>query len=187
MCDCKDRQKKSSMKKTLLIGVAALFLATGTAQAENPNGPFTGRAICELSNNALPECGDGKRAATEDCAENEQRVTCDNPTGWIAQCSNGDKAACKAINDLLAQVDEDERRPFEERWKPAKWECALEWGILNEEGYYSYPEAYIEREDVPKIIKAFKEMKGHCAFLQCLNDRAAGKVKHCYANDRRWR
>jgi hypothetical protein len=33
MCDYKDCQKKSSMKKTLLIGVAALFLATGTAQA----------------------------------------------------------------------------------------------------------------------------------------------------------
>ena len=34
MCDCKDRQKKSSMKKTLLIGVAALFLATGTAYSD---------------------------------------------------------------------------------------------------------------------------------------------------------
>ena len=34
MCDCKDRQKKSSMTKTLLIGVAALFLATGTAYSD---------------------------------------------------------------------------------------------------------------------------------------------------------
>ena len=64
------------MKKLLLTGIAALFLATGTAHAE-------------------------------DCAENDKRATCDNPTGWIAQCNNGDKDACKAINDLLAQVDDD--------------------------------------------------------------------------------
>jgi hypothetical protein len=26
-----------------------------------------------------------------------------------------------------------------------------------------------------------------CAFTKCIDDRQAGKVKHCYANDRRWR
>jgi hypothetical protein len=151
------------MKKLFLSGIAALFLATGAAQA-------------------------GVRAEEENCEEHDQRATCDNPTGWIAQCNDGDQTACKALNDLLAQVDDDERRPFEDRWSPAKWECALNWqGKLNGEGYYYYPDAYIEREDIPKIIKAFKEMKGHCAFLQCLDDRSKGKVKHCYANDRRWR
>jgi len=46
-------------------------------------------------------------------------------------------------------------------------------------------EEYVE--DVPKIIKKFKEIKGMCAFTKCIDDRQAGKVKHCYANDRRWR
>jgi hypothetical protein len=67
------------------------------------------------------------------------------------------------------------------RWHELKWDCGLEWIPSSSEA------ATIYREDIPKILKAFKEMKGHCAWLQCLSDRAEGKVKHCYANDRRWR
>jgi hypothetical protein len=35
MCDCKDSQKKVSMKKTLLTGITMLFLATGAAHASS--------------------------------------------------------------------------------------------------------------------------------------------------------
>jgi hypothetical protein len=101
-------------------------------------------------------------ALAADCDEKDPNPTCDNPTGWIAQCNNGDQAACKALNDLLAQVDDDEKRPFEDRWHVAKWDCRLEWQgeVIGQE--YSYPQAFIDREDLPKIINEFKKMKGHC-------------------------
>jgi len=38
--------------------------------------------------------------------------------------------------------------------------------------------------DAPVIMPALKACE---AFRKCLDDREAGKVKHCYANDRRWR
>jgi invasion protein IalB len=85
------------MKKLLLSGIAALFLATGTAHA------------------------------IIDCVENDPNPICDNPQGWIDQCSKGDKKACKASHDLIAQEEEDEKRSFEDRWHEAKWDCALEW------------------------------------------------------------
>jgi hypothetical protein len=53
MCDCKDSQKKISMKKTLLTSIAALFLATGTMQAKTIKGSsdypqLQGTWHCEL-------------------------------------------------------------------------------------------------------------------------------------------
>jgi hypothetical protein len=39
-------------------------------------------------------------------------------------------------------------------------------------------------KDLPRITRALKACD---AWHQCLADRDAGKVKHCYANDRRWR
>jgi hypothetical protein len=40
------------------------------------------------------------------------------------------------------------------------------------------------RKALPKILL---EMKKCDAWYQCLADRDRGKVKHCYANDKRWR
>ena len=45
----------------------------------------------------------------------------------------------------------------------------------------------IEAEEIPDILKAIGVIKKCKAFLQCLEDRERGKVKHCYENDRRWR
>jgi hypothetical protein len=39
-------------------------------------------------------------------------------------------------------------------------------------------------KDLPTAIRAFKACD---AYRKCLDDRDAGKVQHCYANDRRWR
>jgi hypothetical protein len=39
-------------------------------------------------------------------------------------------------------------------------------------------------KDLPLILR---QIKACDAFTQCLSDRDAGKVKHCYWNDRRWR
>jgi hypothetical protein len=39
-------------------------------------------------------------------------------------------------------------------------------------------------EDLPTALRAFKACE---AYRKCLDDRDAGKVKHCLSNDRRWR
>jgi hypothetical protein len=39
-------------------------------------------------------------------------------------------------------------------------------------------------KDLPRITRALKACD---AYRKCLDDQEAGKVKHCYANDRRWR
>ena len=38
-----------------------------------------------------------------------------------------------------------------------------------------------------RLEKELREAKKCDQYYQCLDDRAAGKVKHCYANDKRWR
>jgi hypothetical protein len=49
----------------------------------------------------------------------------------------------------------------------------------------------ITHDELHKLLKDLSRMKTELkacdAYRKCLDDRAAGKVKHCYANDRRWR
>src|SRR5262249_43649597 len=42
-------------------------------------------------------------------------------------------------------------------------------------------------EDILELQKHLPLLKKCGAWFKCLNDRKAGKVKHCYENDRRWR
>ena len=42
-------------------------------------------------------------------------------------------------------------------------------------------------DDIRDIEKGLAVLKKCKAFWQCVVDRDAGKVKHCYENDRRWR
>jgi hypothetical protein len=181
------------MKTRILIaGIAALFLATGAAHAEQsitsicrqdceehaPGGTAQEIRTChkECRERELEKLY--RRNRPTDCDEDVQDTKCDNPYGWIAQCSKGDKSACKASNDLLAQAAKDDESSFEDNWHALKWECGFEWGHPDQP-------ATIYREDIPKILKAFKDkdMRAHCAWLQCLEDRTAGKVKHCYYNE----
>ena len=86
-----------------------------------------------------------------------------------------------------------------ENTAPEKWEgdfrhCHIrKWfskNELDEIGYGRDEEGQsivIEPEEIPDILKAIRVVKKCTAFLQCLEDREAGKVKHCYSNDRRWR
>jgi len=139
-------------RRSTLAIAAALFLATGTAHAEDRLAPDYFDP---------PEC---------------------------KQFTHEEFRAC--INRLWAARPEPTAHPeleysYMDHWKIEKWECALTWMPLPHDDANS--EASIGVKDLPKIIKRFKEMKGHCAFLKCLDDRAAGKVKHCYYNDKRWR
>ena len=42
-------------------------------------------------------------------------------------------------------------------------------------------------EDVLAIQKFIPDLRKCDAFQRCVADRDAGKVKHCYENDKRWR
>jgi hypothetical protein len=46
---------------------------------------------------------------------------------------------------------------------------------------------FLTLEDALAIQKFIPDLKKCDAFWKCVADREAGKVKHCYANDRRWR
>jgi hypothetical protein len=46
---------------------------------------------------------------------------------------------------------------------------------------------YIESADLPVLEREIKNLKKCMLFWKCLSDRDAGKVKHCYENDKRWR
>lgn len=48
----------------------------------------------------------------------------------------------------------------------------------------TYDELRKLMKDLPRITRALKACD---AYRKCLDDRDAGKIKHCYANDRRWR
>jgi hypothetical protein len=45
----------------------------------------------------------------------------------------------------------------------------------------------VDLNDIRKLQKHIPDLKKCEAFYKCLADRDAGKVKHCYENDRRWR
>src|SRR5262249_24218063 len=84
-------------------------------------------------------------------------------------------------------------KDIEDIWQIEKWDCALVYHPPPHDEPYrpgetvaEYP-ATITLEDIPGLLRRFKELKKHCEWFQCLDDRNAGKVKHCYANDRRWR
>jgi hypothetical protein len=64
-------------------------------------------------------------------------------------------------------------------------------GVWTSEGEDGSTFAAIERKELDEIAKAIaearREFKKCDRFWQCVADRDAGKVKHCYENDRRWR
>jgi hypothetical protein len=49
------------------------------------------------------------------------------------------------------------------------------------------PVIILTLDDILALQKFIPDLKKCTAFLKCVSDREAGKVKHCYENDRRWR
>ncbi len=129
------------VKRLLLTGVAALFLATGTAHAET---------------------------TVEGCAyEYGQNVV-------YEQCM---------ARQRLEQARAEGVRP----WQAHIHSCSI--GRTDASKYVSLPyhKNTIEWDEIPDVLRALKELKPCAAFWKCVSDRDAGKVKHCYENDRRWR
>src|SRR5438034_7065322 len=119
----------NAMKTLLLFGIAALLLATGTAQAQSePCGPAYSRPCTDA---------DAQRA-----------------------------------------IEAAKRAQAEAKWELSWRRCRLEKLGADDD------ERVITFEDIPDILKGIKELKKCNAFWQCVEDRDAGKVKHCYENDR---
>jgi hypothetical protein len=49
------------------------------------------------------------------------------------------------------------------------------------------PMVFLDLKDIQELQKYIPDLKKCTAFWQCVADREAGKVKHCYENDKRWR
>jgi hypothetical protein len=46
---------------------------------------------------------------------------------------------------------------------------------------------FVTLKDVRALQKMIPDLKRCAAFWQCVEDREAGRVKHCFENDKRWR
>jgi hypothetical protein len=74
-----------------------------------------------------------------------------------------------------------------------EWAANCRWMIIEKlrpiaPGEDKAPESvmFITKEDLPALERAIKDFKGCIAFWKCVEDRDAGKTKHCYEKDKRW-
>jgi hypothetical protein len=196
------------MKKLFLAAIAALFLATGTAIASFPGHAHAGGAGYRLP--AYDKMSASEKACADeyigDDHPTEQEVDgyeqCvkrrNNPLAYVTVTLKQAREQCEAdhldhptskaerqqelrnIEDCVKEKTRLSARVTveaedEPAWYFEKWECSARMSGV------------VTLKDIPTIMENIRNLKRHCAWLQCLDDRAAGKVKHCYANDRRWR
>ena len=148
--------------RTIIITVVLLALcAAPRAHAENPHGPFTVRGVCEATGNAGPECGETERPK------------------WP---SPNFEADCRR-DRIIVHVDEKAKGDW-----PTGFELPGVQVVPPRDG----ERRFVIINDVDKaartrLEKMLRDWRKCDAYYQCLADRDAGKVKHCYANDKRWR
>jgi len=126
------------MKKLLLTGVAALFLATGAAHAQV------------------------KKASPE-------QVTKWPSPNFVADCRR---------DRLSIYFDKEDYEEVATNLRGGKD------GTDESRVGIRIP---FEKEARARLEKKLREWRKCDAYYQCLADRDAGKVKHCYATDKRWR
>jgi hypothetical protein len=183
----------TKMKRTFLTGIAALFLATGTAHAAEE---FDWRKFCGSKNEycdprryvnwekpskwMLSECTKNERlnyaclrAAGDNrvgCQNEETGEGCELPiTGYRWICF-GDEGSCRKVYKNASPRDPGVR-----------WDCRR--------GFQFYAKELDGEKAATFIVKTRNSRlyKACAAYWRCLDDRDAGKVKHCYENDKRWR
>jgi hypothetical protein len=105
----------------------------------------------------------------------------ENPSGPAP----GDNSSQAALPPMPVTVPP---APALARWEASFRRCEIE-RVWVDGDYYplGFPDAVIVPKDIPAIERGLKTLKKCDKFWQCIEDREAGKVKHCYANDRRWR
>jgi hypothetical protein len=128
------------MKKALLTGIAALFLATGTAHADATKQWQEDRS-----------CGVWKLFVSD--ADDPGLPTNIDTTKW--QKNPGSLRTFGGHNEVAI----------------SEASVTVTLGL----------------DDLLELQKFLPTLKKCVAFWKCVEDRQAGKVKHCYANDRRWR
>jgi hypothetical protein len=154
----------------LLAGIAALFLATGTAHAADAidvcDQRFQARELHEIgacyakaTNSKCDGSLDGARAQA--CSDWVDTLA------WSTDCRHS--RITKRFTEQVMQGRDAPVNIFEES------------SIVT----ISYNELRKLLKDLPRITRA---LKASDAYHKCLIDRdIKGKVKHCYGNDRRWR
>jgi hypothetical protein len=81
-----------------------------------------------------------------------------------------------------------EAQAQEHRWVDSFRRCQIERNWVSGDNYpLDLSDAVITPKDIPDIEAGLKTLKRCAKFWKCVEDRDAGKVKHCYENDRRWR
>jgi hypothetical protein len=75
-----------------------------------------------------------------------------------------------------------------------EWAANCRWMIIEKlrptgPGEDLAPESvmFITPKDLPTLEREIKVLKQCLAFWKCVDERDAGKVKHCRENDKRWR
>jgi hypothetical protein len=235
------------MRTLFLAGIAALFLATGTAHAHDaqlPDGMFG--TWCEMHDAALDralpnnefysKCENGKLFIFDKGYKYGAGGSCEFTSIKFDRSEvhpNGDaydvfvvRANCKGITlangnsylysdffEIAISDGQLSRRFLPKDGKSRKSVMFMrsvpdsEWATDCRHGWISKAFAKIDKVDPPievldrtvrisynELRKLVKELpsilrgvKACDAYQKCLDDRDAGKIKHCYANDRRWR
>jgi len=160
---CERQPSRVEVKKLFLSGVAALFLATGTAHAEhaaeNDYQKYQKeyRIACENKYSG--------QAEIENCLK-RAKTDPESVPGWWTDCRHG----------WITKGFEKEEMETVNNQPPVE--------VLDSGVRISYDELRKLVKEPPFIMR---KVKACDAYRKCLDDREAGKVKHCYANDRRWR
>jgi len=146
--------------KLILSSIAALSLATGATQTT--------------------------RAAEDDYKkyQKEYRIVCENAYSGaeVENCLKRAKTDPESIPGWWTDCRHGwitkgfEKEEMENNQPPVE--------ILDTSVRISYDELHKLVKELPFILR---KVKACDAYRKCLDDRDAGKVKHCYANDRRWR
>jgi hypothetical protein len=150
------------MSKVLLAGIAALsVLGASAAHA--------------ASEEQLPN--------EDACMERDEEGTC------VRVCVAGpQKCVVRAVPPTPPLTAE------EKKWRADFRKCEIRrlFSIGDDEGQAfdvggGQISVSIGPDDIREIEKGLAVLKKCNAFYQCVVDRDAGKVKHCYENDRRWK
>jgi hypothetical protein len=123
-------------------------------------------------------------AAENECKVGDKNCLCDNEeTGNGCRWASPNFVADCRRDRIIVHVDEKAKGDW-----PKGWELPGVQIVPPRDG----ERRFVIINDVDKaartrLEKMLREWRKCDAYYQCLADRDAGKVKHCYANDKRWR
>jgi len=173
------------MKKLLLASVLAIVSYPGYAEAK-PITQCTPKECAKIAGIPLQQyCiqqhgQDGEALETPEQNTNYDRCLA-NKEPWPRVNFQGD---CRR-DRFLVYIDE---RVADADAYPPGWELPTVQVLPQRDGDRRFVIINnIDKASRLKLEKELSEWRKCDVYYQCLADRDAGKVKHCYANDKRWR